>query len=105
MKILNADPFTNCDSFLTKFNGLRLLLPTIQSPNICLPETWLAPSMSVSEVPLNSYKLFRSSRAVPRRGGGVALWEKSLLMPTGLVIDVAIPYMALCVASYTFYVY
>ncbi len=40
---------------------------------------------------LNLFGLIISSvdRAVPRRGGGVALYVKSLLMPTRLAIDAA----------------
>ncbi len=34
---------------------------------------------------------FRSDRAVSRRGGGVTIYVKSLLLPTRLVIDVNIP--------------
>ncbi len=43
--------------------------------------------MQNENVSLDSKTLFRSDRAVPRRGGGVALYVKSLLMPTRLEID------------------
>ncbi len=36
---------------------------------------------------VDGYTLFRSDSAVPRRGGGVALYVKYLLMPTHLAID------------------
>ncbi len=73
MKILLA----NCCSLLPKFNELTLLLPATQPSVICVTETWLTPSVSEPEVTLDGYTLFRSDRAVPRRGGGVALYVKS----------------------------
>ncbi len=74
-----------------KFNELTLLLPATQPSVICLTETWLTPTVSKPEVTLDSYTLFRSDRAVPRRGGGVALYGKSLLMPTRLAINAISP--------------
>ncbi len=72
MKIPNANPCTNFRSFLPKVNELTLLLSTIKPLIVCLTETWITPSISDPEESLDSYTLFRSSRAVPRRGGGVA---------------------------------
>ncbi len=43
------------------------------------------------EVTLDGYTLFRSDRAEHPRGGGVALYVKSLLMPTHLAIDATNP--------------
>ncbi len=40
------------------------------------------------EDPFSKQFHFRSNRAVPRHGGGVALFVKSLLIPTRLVTDV-----------------
>ncbi len=75
MKILLA----NCCSFFPKFNELSSLLPASQPSVICFTETWLTPSVSEPEVTLDGYTLFRSDRAVPRRGGGVALNLSSCL--------------------------
>ncbi len=83
MKILSA----NCCSSFPNLNELTLLLPYIQPSIACLTETWHTPSVSEPQGSLDSYTLFRGDHAVPRRGRGVALGIKSLLMPTRLAID------------------
>ncbi len=70
MEILLA----NCCSLFPKFNELTIFLPATQPFFIYLTETWFIPSVSEPKVTLDSYTLFRSDRAVPRRGGGVALY-------------------------------
>ncbi len=64
----------NCCSLFPKFNAINVLLPVSQPSVICLTETWLTPSASEPKVSLDSNTHFGSDRAVPRRGGGVALY-------------------------------
>ncbi len=84
------DDWKVCEHPVTKIVP-PLLLPATQPSVFCLTETWLTLSVSQPEVTFEGCTLFRSDRAVPRRGGGVALYVKSLLMPARLVIDATSP--------------
>ncbi len=48
---------------------------------LCITETWLNYDVTDAEVSLENYNIFRGDRQSGRRGGGVALYVKSEILP------------------------
>lgn len=64
--------YTNCRSLLPKMDELRHLAIDSRPDIIALTETWLDSDISVSEISIASYQLFRRDRTW--HGGGIALY-------------------------------
>ncbi len=78
---------TNACSLVPKLGEVSILINTFSVDILCISETWLNYDVTDAEVYLENHNIFRGDRLSGRRGGGVALYVKSEVLPRCFSLD------------------
>ncbi len=78
---------TNACSLVRKLGEVNILINSFSVDILCIMETWLNYDVTDAEVSLENYNIFRGDWPSGRRGGGVALYNKSELLPRCFSLD------------------
>ncbi len=78
---------TNACSLVPKLGEVNILINSFSVDILCITETWLNYDVTDAEVSFGNYNIFLGDRQSGRRGGGVALYVESELLPRCFSFD------------------
>ena len=88
--------YINARNLLNKFDDFEAWIHDINPDIVGVTESWATPSISDSELALQSYDLFRCDRPVSREGGGVLLYVKQRLRAVKCELSSKFPEQVWC---------